>query len=457
MPKKSNPDKLRFYFEPLPVPENILTEYTDWQTVCVPVPVPLIPYLTPIMRIWQSPGCLVGSQSEIELFILLWTDLIARINTSGVCEDGFMLRQNPANVCQLQQSIDGGVSWFLAFDYSLCASNANTTNLFYQTSNLFQQWNNASSITEINNYAPTATYTSSTGESPERINARKLALCAACHDYVYFYCEAIKEINQDASVAGNLAFLVLGVAAAIAAIIAIPSGGSSLAAYMALSAAIGAAGVAAYSALTDAVLDDTVAKDSVACLMYNTLKDAEVTQENFRISLNSTTLSGNAELIRSTMSVDISNDAGIANQYHAFLNLIGDALRPAELGLIDDCLCFPDVLATPVIIPIDCFGTAGAGTSITDVGGGFWEITSQFLTSDYRVSIADVSGRDFLLSDVSFPDGLFSGCVQADLVVDGCYINGCSGTGYRYGEAMRDYVWTFFGVGRVRFRMVVSS
>lgn len=32
----------------------------------------------------------------------------------------FQLRQNPLNACQLQQSIDGGVNWSLAFDYSLC-------------------------------------------------------------------------------------------------------------------------------------------------------------------------------------------------------------------------------------------------------------------------------------------------------------------------------------------------
>lgn len=34
-----------------------------------------------------------------------------------------MLRQNPENPCQLEQSLDGGESWTLAFDYSLCAPN----------------------------------------------------------------------------------------------------------------------------------------------------------------------------------------------------------------------------------------------------------------------------------------------------------------------------------------------
>lgn len=33
-----------------------------------------------------------------------------------------MLRQNPENLCQLQQSTDNGESWTLAFDYSLCGA-----------------------------------------------------------------------------------------------------------------------------------------------------------------------------------------------------------------------------------------------------------------------------------------------------------------------------------------------
>lgn len=39
------------------------------------------------------------------------------------CTGGLMLRQNPENPCQLQQSLDGGESWTLAFDYSLCVPN----------------------------------------------------------------------------------------------------------------------------------------------------------------------------------------------------------------------------------------------------------------------------------------------------------------------------------------------
>ncbi len=38
----------------------------------------------------------------------------------------FKLRQNPLDPCQLQQSLDGGDTWTLAFDYSLCAGAGST-------------------------------------------------------------------------------------------------------------------------------------------------------------------------------------------------------------------------------------------------------------------------------------------------------------------------------------------
>lgn len=58
----------------------------------------------------------------------LWRPLIELARSEyeasgGVCSDmAYQLRQNPANPCQLQQSLDGGVTWSLAFDYSLCAN-----------------------------------------------------------------------------------------------------------------------------------------------------------------------------------------------------------------------------------------------------------------------------------------------------------------------------------------------
>lgn len=75
------------------------------------------------------------------LDLLTWSNMYARDNTRrgaaivarrwqsalnsapiARCTGGLMLRQNPENPCQLQQSTDNGESWTLAFDYSLCGA-----------------------------------------------------------------------------------------------------------------------------------------------------------------------------------------------------------------------------------------------------------------------------------------------------------------------------------------------
>jgi len=407
MPRKADPRTLKFQFKPLPVPDSIETTFTDWQTICVPVPIPLIPYLTPIMRIWQSPGCLIGTDTEKELFILLWSNLIASINGGDECASMFKLRQNSANKCLLQQSTDGGATWSTAFDYSLCRPAGNNYLIEREVYNQWQVWQNAVQPSDIHPDAPDTTFTSTTGDSPEVVNARQIALCNACKEYVYAYCEAVRIINADASTASNLVTMGLGIAAAIAAIAAAPSGGSSLALYMALSAALLAGGVAAYSALTDAVLDDTDAKDSVACCLYATLRDAAITAENFAEGVNvCPDLSVNAELIRATLANDISNPEALENQFNSFVEKLGQNFRPAELGLLDDCLCIVLEPGTP-IIALSWEGVDLAGTGITEVSPGLWEITSTLLPSTaHSITIQEAGGGIFELYDFSYPDGI---------------------------------------------------
>jgi len=68
-----------------------------------------------------------------------WKALIQEHLQMGTC-DNFQLRQNPLNVCQLEQSFDGGETWSTAYDYSLCAPidplsryNPDSTHLEYST------------------------------------------------------------------------------------------------------------------------------------------------------------------------------------------------------------------------------------------------------------------------------------------------------------------------------------
>lgn len=350
--------------------------WADWETVCVPVPVPLLAYIPILLTPLRWQGRVNGTDVQKQLFSEIWEDLITRFVTASPCGEigaAMILRQNPADSCQLQQSIDGGVTWTLAFDYSLCLPPSAHFTFTQQINNLFQQWSETTNNTEINQYAPTETFTSSPDEDEDRVNARKLALCYATNLYIAAYCEAIRKINHDNTALANLVNLAYGVAIAVAAVATIATEGATLPVYMALGAAAGAAGIAGYTVLTDSVLNDSGARTQVACLMYNNLKDAEPTAENFAAAVDGS-LSGNAEIIRSTLANDISNPAGLTNQFNAFINLLGDALRPAELGLIDDCPCDGFFVLAAPDPSVDPFGQ---DSGIDVVSGHDYMITSE--------------------------------------------------------------------------------
>lgn len=69
---------------------------------------------------WNSS---LGTPIDRAKIISFQSDLARRLmDLTEDCQEDtmFLLRQNPENPCQLEQSIDGGVVWTLAFDYSLC-------------------------------------------------------------------------------------------------------------------------------------------------------------------------------------------------------------------------------------------------------------------------------------------------------------------------------------------------
>lgn len=344
MPRRMENPEHKYTLYPIDPPPD-MDNWAEWQTVCVPVPVPLIQYIPMILAPYRWKGRINGTDEQKTLFSEIWEDLITRFINANYCGEtgaAMILRQNPANKCQLQQSVDNGETWTLAFDYSLCRSRANDTILIQNLTQIFQGWHGITDPQDINPNAPNETFNSATGDSPERLEARKLALCEACRQYVYTYCEIIREINRDATTAANIGNLAIAAVVALGTAGAIFSFGTSTLLAMGIAAAIGGLGLASYSALTDAVLDDDDAKNAVICLMYAGLRDQDINAENFAAAFEGATLTGNAELIRVTITVDISNETGLENQFNAFTNILGDALRPAELGLVDDCPCMED-------------------------------------------------------------------------------------------------------------------
>lgn len=392
-------------YRPIAPPE---TGIFDAPTVSICVNIQWVGHLEGVIDrlLWRDAW--QGSFEVQEWAIAQIRKLLIQFMQRNPCGDEdmpFKLRQNPGNPCQLQQSLDGGVTWSLAFDYSLCRPATSPLlefNFEQQINQLFDQWQQTTSNTEINPSAPEETFTSSTGEDENRLNARRLALCYATRLYIDGYCEAIKQINESAATWSNLTALALGVGAAV---ITILSSGATLPLWLALSAGMIQLGTEAYTFLTDSVLDDEIAREAVACLMYNTLKDLAPTAENFATAVDSGTLTGNAELIRSTLAVDISNEAGLENQFNAFINLLGDSLRPAELGLIDDCPCEGVTVTVPATADLP-----GFDSEIDVVSGLNYEIAASGTWNGGAGGNVDADGQigNFHPSSIAPTENLYS-------------------------------------------------
>lgn len=75
--------------------------------------------------LWEktAPGD-TRAKEAAQLFRLLLLTSMQIADECGSTEMPFQLRQNSENKCLLEQSLDGGVNWTPAFDYSLCGKGA---------------------------------------------------------------------------------------------------------------------------------------------------------------------------------------------------------------------------------------------------------------------------------------------------------------------------------------------
>jgi len=136
--------------------------------------------------------------------------------------------------------------------------------------------------------------------------------------------------------------------------------------------------------------------------------------------------------------------------FNVLMQLSVDDASSDWMTLCTDCDVF--VNGEPVIAP-DWTGFDLAGTNIIDEGDGFWTIeATQIPSTAWQITIADIDGRDFSISDQTYPDEIAASChfwrigaadtVDCDGVEPGDPVN-------RYG-----WVWTA-GAGnqRVTFKM----
>jgi len=265
----------------------------------------------------------------------------------------FQLRQNPANACILQQSLDGGETWINAFDFSLCESLVDKS---YQVQIQNQVTYVQPTFQEIYNY-----YTTNYAGTPESVHpdlddptgdsaALRAALCnalyelvrTACDSAVSYYRDTVESTQNEINVGlGIAAFLLTAIALAGA----IPSGGASLAG-LAPAAGLWAAGIGLGGVLGNALVDfwqshtveqfqDTEAQEAVACFLFDTLQGTNVSLEALRDATDGTIGTANGQAILDFLNILMQNDS----TYAAFLEKWANNKEYADAGIELYCPC----------------------------------------------------------------------------------------------------------------------
>jgi hypothetical protein len=270
------------------------------------------------------------------------------------CMD-FALRQNPADDCILQQTLDGGETWTDVFDFSQCVTIQDKS---YQISIANQVTNVQQTFTDIynnftTNYAglPSDVYPDLADPGPGvDDSALKAALCnaiwelirTACNAAVSYYTETVNqtqgELNFLIAVAGFV-FTALALAAAI------PSAGASLVALGGAATLIGAS-VGLSAATANLLVDywqqhtidqfqDTEAMEEVACYLVDELAAGDVSLAEVQAALVGHGLTGNAGVIADFLAILLSHDS----TYAAFLEKWNNNKQYADAGIDLYCPC----------------------------------------------------------------------------------------------------------------------
>jgi hypothetical protein len=266
---------------------------------------------------WYSPTStaldLDGIQALIDGIIL------ALLTECGEGSSMFKLRQNSDDPCLLEQSLDDGLTWSTAFNYSLCAGGGigAAVNITLSNELIINTYisNYVDSPSDINENAPDDYFSDETDN-------RNMALCMALDAYVTSYCEEWRR-KAEWTLLGALAALWLA---------AIPGIG-----WVAVVVAVGVAVGATYttSVALNAVKDRDAVED-VICCAYEALQGAAINAANFEACLNncSFTPGSNAAIVRDIVASDLDQQGNLLSFYDA----LGKAYLMAVAGA-ENCIC----------------------------------------------------------------------------------------------------------------------
>lgn len=121
-PVRWSPDLLRNVWTPRLIPSPVPTPSVfDEPLYCLHVNGSWLTHVLGALDVLSAPDTWTGTAADVERALQEVEKLVNLLKEP--CENAsmsFKLRQNAANPCRLEQSLDGGQTWTLAFDYSSC-------------------------------------------------------------------------------------------------------------------------------------------------------------------------------------------------------------------------------------------------------------------------------------------------------------------------------------------------
>lgn len=332
---------------------------------------PAMPY--PILR--QNPENVCQMQQSLD-----GGDTWTTVFDSSVCQPEIpevppmiQFRQNSESPELLEQSFDDGVTWSTAFDYSKYRPRSSTVentiayNQILETINTYNQiWNDDSSVTT---YAPNMVYD---GGDTDDDQQRDKAICYAIGAWYDVTKQAVVDYaaNKNDALAATSA---AGVTAAVSVF------GTPFAGFLA-GAVVGVL-VKGVSLLGAASQESayTAARDEIICCMYEGLKGDTLTQERFQASVSACGFESGSD----TEAIRVLINAMVQDQsvYLSFLKAASSGFDYAEFAELPDCPCEDEDEGTANVALVNAYSYPSTLTFLGNPTGhperDIWQVTSE--------------------------------------------------------------------------------
>lgn len=246
------------------------------------------------------------------------------------CDVPILFRQNVDDSCLLEQSVDGGDTWTLAFDFGLCIPPAIQT-IADQVGAIYNAgW-------QPSTFAPNDTWVHSTGDTIAESDGRAEALCYAAKQAVGILCDALIGAFQGTITLVNLAEAVVTLATPFAAIL----GGPALAGIAAAASFMALEYVENMASGDIAILSDPLIRQFLACVLFQQLSSRPVELGAFITAFDDdfTCRSADEQRAVELMNGVLSVAETAQRAYNGFSDVMATATLAQRAGVVPSCAC----------------------------------------------------------------------------------------------------------------------